>query len=222
MKIPLSNDKGTENLLQNYATTGTKVRHESLMNGCIYHRLNCFNHFRSQRHTQNGRSQNVPSRNTPSFKEGGVRPTKGIVERSEWKRVFSLKLWHIEMQAVFWKKLMGDTETFKLVLFFIGNGCTPILFTECILLAQYWAEKKAENRARQINFIVNNVDRQNSKWFYFDIDYNKLLHLNGEPKQQKRTDYPRQHELFNSFLKMYCFSALVCGNNNTSCAQYHA
>ena len=36
MKIPLSNDKGTENLLQNYATTGTKVRHESLMNGCLY------------------------------------------------------------------------------------------------------------------------------------------------------------------------------------------
>ena len=94
-----------------------------------------------------------------------------------------MKLWHKEMQAVFWKKLMGDTETFKLVLFFIGNGCAPILFTECILLAQYWAEKKAENRARQINFVVNNVDRQNSKWFYFDIDYNKLLHLNGEPKQ---------------------------------------
>ena len=66
---------------------------------------------------------------------------------------FSLKLWPKEMQAVLWKKPMGDTETFKLALFFIGNGCTPILFPEWILLAQYWVEsvQKAENRARQIN-----------------------------------------------------------------------
>ena len=99
--------------------------------------------------------------------------------------LFSLKLWPKEMQAVFWKKPMGDTEAFKLALFFIGNGCTPILFPEWILLAQYWAEsaQKAVKRARQINFVVNNADRQNSKLFYFEIDYNKLLHLNGEPKQ---------------------------------------
>ena len=74
---------------------------------------------------------------------------------------------------------MGDTETFKLPLFFIGNGSAPILFTEWILLAQYWAEsaQNAEKRARQIDFVVNNADRQNSKQFYFDINYNKLLHL---------------------------------------------
>ena len=98
---------------------------------------------------------------------------------------FSLKLWPKEMQAVFWKKPMGDTETFKLALFFIGNGCASTLFTEWILLAQYWAEspQKAEKRARQIDFVVNNADWQNKKWFYFDVDYNKLLHLNGMPEQ---------------------------------------
>lgn len=79
---------------------------------------------------------------------------------------FSLKLWPKEMQAVFWKKPMGDKETFKLALFLIGNGCAPILFTEWILLAQYWAEspQKAEKRARQIDFVVNNADSQNSKF----------------------------------------------------------
>ena len=89
---------------------------------------------------------------------------------------------------------MGDTETFKLALFFIGNGCAPTLFTEWILLAQYWAEspQKAEKRARQIDFVVNNADRQNKKWFYFDVDYNKLLHLNGMPKQEKTNDDSRR------------------------------
>ena len=57
---------------------------------------------------------------------------------------------------------MGDTETFKLALFFIGNGCAPVLFTEWMLLAQYWDEspQKAEKRARQIDFVLNNVDGQ--------------------------------------------------------------
>ena len=98
---------------------------------------------------------------------------------------FFLKLWPREMQAVFWKKPMRDTETFKLALFFIGNGCAPISFTEWILLAQYWAEsaQKAEKRARQIDFVVNNADSKTREWFYFDIDYNKLLHLNGKPIQ---------------------------------------
>ena len=98
---------------------------------------------------------------------------------------FPLKRWPREMQAVFWKKPVGDTETFKLAFFFIGNGCAPQLFTEWILLAQYWAEspQKAEKRARQIDFVVNNVDRQMGNCLYFDIDYNKLLLLNGKPKQ---------------------------------------
>jgi len=98
---------------------------------------------------------------------------------------FPLKQRPRDMQAVFWKKPMGDTQTFKLAVFLIGNGCAPNLFTEWILLAQYWAEspQKAEKRARQIDFVVNNADNQSSKWFYFDIDYNKLLHLNGKPKQ---------------------------------------
>ena len=89
------------------------------------------------------------------------------------------------MQAVFWKKPMGDTDTFKLALFFIGYGRALTLFTEWILLAQYWADspQKAEKRACQIDFVVNNADRQNKKWFYFDVDYNKLLPLNGLPKQ---------------------------------------
>ena len=110
---------------------------------------------------------------------------KDILKDLNGNAFFPLKLWPKEMQAVFWKKPMGDTETFKLVLFFLGNGCAPILFTEWMLLAQYWAEspQKAEKRARQIDFVVNNADSQNNKWFYFDIDYNKLLHLSGKPKQ---------------------------------------
>jgi len=41
---------------------------------------------------------------------------------------FPLKSWPKEMKLFFWKKkTMKDEETFKLLLFLIGNGCSPDL-----------------------------------------------------------------------------------------------
>ena len=37
-------------------------------------------------------------------------------------------------------------------------------------------------RARQVDFIFMNEDTKKDKWFYFDVDYNKFLLLNGLPK----------------------------------------
>ena len=90
------------------------------------------------------------------------------------------------MRLIFWKKPPSNTETFKLVLFLLGNGCASTLIVRWIMLAQYWAESivKAEKRARQVDFIAMNEDTKKDKWFYFDVDYNKLLFLNGLPKQK--------------------------------------
>ena len=58
---------------------------------------------------------------------------------------------------------MGDTaDTFKLVLFLIGNGCEPGLIRRWIMLAQHWAESpvKAEKRARQVDFVLNNAEQK--------------------------------------------------------------
>ena len=58
---------------------------------------------------------------------------------------------------------MGDTaDTLKLVLFLIGNGCEPRLIRRWIMLAQHWAGSpvKAENRARQVDFVLNNAEQK--------------------------------------------------------------
>ena len=34
-----------------------------------------------------------------------------------------LKAWPSQMGMLFWKKALGDRDTFKLLLFCIGNGC---------------------------------------------------------------------------------------------------
>ena len=83
---------------------------------------------------------------------------------------------------------MSDKETFKLLLFFHGNGCNPEIISRWILLAQSWASPQAtaEKRARQIQFVKDNVDIKYINCFYYDLDYSKLVYLNGLPRQTPR------------------------------------
>ena len=95
-----------------------------------------------------------------------------------------LKTWPGDLQRAFWPKPVGDKETFQLMLFTLGNSCPRFLISRWILTSQTWAPGKAEKRARQIDFIVNNEDGKRSQWFYFDLDHRKLLCLNGLPRQE--------------------------------------
>ena len=112
-----------------------------------------------------------------------------IAERKELFEIingdafFPLSSWPRDLRLAFWKKPIGDTETFKLLLFCLGNGCSPPLISRWILLSQTWAPDKAEKRARQLDFVLNNAEGKRGTWFYFDVDHNKLLYLNGLPKQ---------------------------------------
>ena len=101
---------------------------------------------------------------------------------------FPLKSWPRDIQLIFWRKPMTDRETFKLVLFLLGNGCAPDLICQWVLTAQFWADslKSAEKRARQVDFILNNADKKGNAWFYYDIDHQRLLWLNGLAKPETR------------------------------------
>lgn len=98
-----------------------------------------------------------------------------------------LDWWPEDMMLLFWKKPVGDLETFKRVLFLLGNGCPPDLFTRWILLSQSWATSQvAERRARQVDFILNSKDTKSHTWFYYDVDHRKLLFLDGRPRNEPR------------------------------------
>ena len=84
------------------------------------------------------------------------------------------------MRLLFRKKPIGDQQAFKLLLFCIGNGCSPNLICPWIMLSQAWSSSEhAERRARPINFVMNNVGTKPHSWFYCDIDYGKIIFLDG-------------------------------------------
>ena len=94
---------------------------------------------------------------------------------------YPLSTWPQDIQQLFWKKPIGDTDTFKLMLFFLGNGCSKHLITEWILTSQHWTTlQKGIKRARQINFIINNLDSKANIWFYYDVHHSTWLFLNGD------------------------------------------
>ena len=94
---------------------------------------------------------------------------------------YQIRTWPRDMQQIFWKKPTGDEETFKLLLFFIGNGCPPNIISTWILTSQHWAtHRKGEKRARQIDFVKQNLTIKDTIWFYFDLHHQQWLYFNGD------------------------------------------
>ena len=68
-------------------------------------------------------------------------------------------------------------------LFFIGNGGSPNIIAEWLFTSQYWGnERKAEKRARQMDFLLSNRERKADIWFYFDILHKDWRFLNGRKR----------------------------------------
>ena len=119
-------------------------------------------------------------------KQEVIAERRELLETINCNAFFPLKSWPQEYQRMFWAKPHGDKETFKLMMFCLGNGCAPQLITHWIILSQSWLPMKAEKRAQQLDFILNNVDAKRNTWFYFDLAYGKWLHLNGLPRHKSQ------------------------------------
>ena len=98
---------------------------------------------------------------------------------------YPLSVWPEDFKLIFWKKPIREKATFKLFLFLrVGNGCSPNLISHWILTSLHWtSDKKAEKRARQLDFLLNKKDNKSHIWVYLDLHNGEWLYLNG----QKRT-----------------------------------
>ena len=93
---------------------------------------------------------------------------------------YPLNSWPSHFKRIFWQKHITDKDTFKLFLFFIGNGGSPNIIAEWVFTSQYiLGERKAEKTARQLDFLQNNRERKADIWFYFDILHQDWRFLNG-------------------------------------------
>ena len=97
---------------------------------------------------------------------------------------FPLSLWPPELERAFWQKPIGDGDTFKLIIFFVENGCPPTVAKDWIISSTFWDKNKTIARSRQIDWILDNREKKCKLWFYFDLHLNKYVYLDGKDRLQ--------------------------------------
>ena len=97
---------------------------------------------------------------------------------------FPLKEWLLS----FWTKPLSDTDSFKMMLFLIGNGLAPRLAAEWVMLSQFWTRdhEKMKKRASQADFVLTNLESKKNEWFYFDVIHGRSVYLGGDFKSCER------------------------------------
>ena len=115
-----------------------------------------------------------------------VEERKEIFKLLDGDVFYDMKRWPNDVEKIFWQKPMSDTNTFKVVLFFVGNGCPPELINKWIMLSQHWSSpsSKCLKRARQLDYMNGKLDVNGNKWFYFDLHIGRLVYLNGTLKNE--------------------------------------
>ena len=117
-----------------------------------------------------------------------------LYNRMNGECFYPLHSWPLATQLIFWNHEVTDLQTFKLILFFLGNGCSPFLIFTYLILGFRRNPTKYNKRICQIKWIARNLESHRNRWFYFDIHYNNLKYLNLHP-----------NELKNVFLFFYFF-----------------
>ena len=96
---------------------------------------------------------------------------------------YPINSWPIEFRLIFWKKPLSDKNTFKLILFLVGNGCSPWITYEWILTSTYWDRSKTTKQWEQIKLINADMEKQKNDWFYFDMFHKIHLYFNGNERK---------------------------------------
>ena len=76
---------------------------------------------------------------------------------------YIISQWPSLVVNTFWENLLSDEDSFKMMLFLIGNR---LRFLPC-----------------QIDWVIAKVNAATGIWFYFDIYHQKVLHKNGDLKR---------------------------------------
>ena len=100
---------------------------------------------------------------------------------------YGVRLWPNKYVKLFWQKPITEASTFQLFLFLVGNGCSPHLSTEWILLSQYWHTEALMKRFNQLKYIINHYEDYSDTWFYFDLHMKVYRHIYGKQRPLHET-----------------------------------
>ena len=84
-----------------------------------------------------------------------------------------------DIQHLFHKSEIGDTDTFKFVLFAFGKNMFPHLLLTSLFIKYQKNPTKIPKPILQIQWIIHSIPEKKHFWYYFDVTQSKYLHLDG-------------------------------------------
>ena len=112
---------------------------------------------------------------------------RNAIRRLDGDLINPIFQWPRNIRRIFFQNAypIGDTQTFTLYLFFVGNGVSPFIFCKWILTSialKNWVrrDRLAAKRIRQMKYIQHNLDDNRHRWRYFDLDQRRVVYLNGQ------------------------------------------
>ena len=94
---------------------------------------------------------------------------------------FSISSWTGYIQHLFHKSEIGDTDTFKFIVFAFGNNMSPHLLLNFLFIKYRKNPTKIPKGILQIQWIIHSTSEKKHLWYYFDVSQSKYLHLDGSP-----------------------------------------
>ena len=114
---------------------------------------------------------------------------------------FPICSWPGDMQHLFHKSEIGDTETFKFVVFAFGNKMSPHLLMNFLFIKYRQNPAKIFKCIFQIQWISHSIPEKKHLCYYFDVTQSKYLRLDGSPTRwilwytfTYHDNFPNQHQ----------------------------
>ena len=79
------------------------------------------------------------------------------------------------------KPKIGDTDTFKLILFALVNNMSLHLLLNFLLIKYRKNSAKIPKQILQMQWIIHYIPEKKHLCYYFDVTQSKYLHLDGSP-----------------------------------------
>ena len=111
---------------------------------------------------------------------------RSTIDRLSGDLLPPIQSWPAYMRRLFFQTAYphGDTQTFMLYLYFVGNALNPLIAAKWILSSFAlctWnkRERILRKRITQLKWITQNLPRNQHRWRYFDLHERRVVYFNG-------------------------------------------
>ena len=98
---------------------------------------------------------------------------------------FPFQKWRVEEKNMFMTRPLDRVKLLKVMLFLLGNGCPPWIASQWCITSFWYADDRTRcsRKIATIQDILTRVWTKRSDYFYYDIEQNLYLHMDGNYRE---------------------------------------